>query len=379
MAVDPYPDRARRLGAVAGLVPAGAAVVLLAILGASPSREAAAWLGGITVVAIVDGWLIGPRLTGSFPSDLRPAVVYAVVGSLAYLVAGTTISIVAGPVIGDDIAGGLAWRVAGQLAYGALYLPFVTGVLTPFGLLWVIVVHGFRRHAGHSLGPAVSPAARTVPFGMHRDPRRLGVLAAVLIAAYGLFVAVLPYLLYDEPRSPWAAYRPVALFILFAIPAAIALIGALTRQRSLLVAAGLVCLLQSYVSFSLVTLGFMVPALLLLTLGGGGAWPAVARETRRSVAAAVVVIVVTLGAWVATLGMTEEVCWSATRAPDGGLTYERVRVADVMTVPPGGFASGCDGGTLTAEGMGVGAVLAVGAVSIAAASTWARRDAIEPA
>lgn len=210
-------------------------------------------------------------------------------------------------------------------------------------------------------------------------PRRGGIFAAVMIVAYGGFVAVLPLVLYHEPRPPWAIDRPVALFILFSVPGAFALIGAMTRRRSLLVAAGVVCLLQSYVSFSLVTLGFMVPAIRLLTLGGGERWPAAVSETRRSLTVAIVVVGLTLGAWLATLGLTEEVCWSATRGPDGGVTYERIPMSNVMTVPPGSLAGGCDGGSLTPEGMGIGGLLAIGAIALAATSARGLRDNIEPA
>ena len=65
-------------------------------------------------------------------------------------------------------------------------------------------------------------------------------------------------------------------------------------------------------------------------------------------------------------------CWTSTANPDGSLTYERVPVSDVMTVLPGQSASGCDGGTLTVEGMGVGAVLVIGAIARSVGSTSLR-------
>lgn len=208
------------------------------------------------------------------------------------------------------------------------------------------------------------------------DPRRMGRFAVVLIIALALFVAVLPLLIYREPRAPWWMDRPVALVVLFTVPAWVGAIGTIRRRPSLLVTAGVICLAQACVSFSLVTIGFVVPAILLIVVGAGPRSGGATREPRRAYAASAAVIVLTVAAWVATLGMTEEVCWTSTANPDGSLTYERVAVTDIMTVRPGAAASGCDGGTLTAEGMGVGAVLAIGAVAMAAGSTWSRRAAV---
>ncbi len=380
MTPNPAGPRARRIGALAGLAPAAAALLVLISLGASRSGDGVSWLAGIAVVAVGAGWLLGPRVTGSFPSDLRTAAAYALAGSIAYLLIGTAMSVSAGPAIEGGALSSLTGRVAGQLVYGLLYTPFLVGVLTPFGLGWVAAVRVIRRVFAIP-SPAPARAARVTRgrgVGSRVDPRRLGLFAAVLIVAFGLFVAVLPLLLYDDPRSPWWAYRPVALFALFSVPAAIAVIGTIWRRPSLLVTAGVICLAQAYVSFSLVTVGFLVPAILLVVLGVGGHGPDTKPEPRRAHVAAVAVIALTVAAWVATLGMTEEVCWTSTAGPDGSLRYERVAVSDVMTVLPGQSASGCDGGTLTVEGMGVGAVLAIGAIAIASAAAWAPRDDVRP-
>jgi hypothetical protein len=194
-----------------------------------------------------------------------------------------------------------------------------------------------------------------------------------LILAFGLFVVVLPLLIYHDRRPPWSMYRPVALFVLFSVPACISVIGAVRRRPALLVAAGVISLAQAYVSFSLVTIGFVVPALLLLVLGAGRRRPDSPSVPRRAYAASTVVIALTFAAWGAVLGMTEEVCWTSRANPDGSLTYERVPAANTMAVLPGQSASGCDGGTLTIEGMGIGGVLAIGAVAVAAGSSWTSR------
>lgn len=374
MTPDPADPYARRIGALAGVAPAAAALLVLVILGASPSRDSVSWLAGILIVALGAGWLIAPRFTGSFPSDLWTAAAYALVGSVAYLLVGTAISVWAGPAIEGGLVSGLAGRVAGQLVYGLLYLPLLIGVLTPFGLVWVVAVRVIRGRTGIPPPATAARADRGLRFGRGLNRGRMGLFAAVLIVAFGLLVAVLPLLLYDEPRSPWWVYRPVALFGLFSVPAAIAVIGTISRRPTLLVAAGAICLAQAYVSFSLVTIGFLVPAILLLVLGAGGRSPDAPPEPRRAYAASAAVFALTIAAWVGTLGLTEEVCWTSTANLDGSLHYERVPVSDTMTVLPGQSTSGCDGGTLTVEGMGIGGVLAIGAVAIAAASAWSHRE-----
>jgi hypothetical protein len=210
--------------------------------------------------------------------------------------------------------------------------------------------------------------------GERRSAHRLGLVAAAMIVTYGVFVAVLPLLIYHEPRPPWSIYRPVALIVLFSIPATVAVIGVLRSRRSLILSAGIVCLLQSVVAFSGVTFGFAIPGILLLALAGRARRSQASRETRVSALAAIGVVALTLGAWVATLGLTEEVCWTSTTNPDQSLAYERVPITSTLTVGPGHAASGCDSGELTLEGMGVGAALAIGVVAMASASAWRVRD-----
>ncbi|MBI3749478.1 MAG: hypothetical protein HY262_11635 [Chloroflexi bacterium] len=374
----PVPN-GRRIGALAGVAPAGAAVLVLLLLGASPTAGSLSWLAGIVVVAVGAGWLIGPRVSGSFPTDLWSAVSFAAVGTVVYLLVGTAISVSSAPEVEGNGLPGIAARLVGRLLYGLLYSPLLVGVLTPFGLAWVVAVRALRRIGGVPAPGMRAPSARGRTIGGGIDPRRMGWFAAILILAFGLFVAVLPLVIYDEPRSPWAIYRPVALFVLFSVPAWIAAIGTTRRRPSLLVAAGVICLAQAYVSFSLVAIGFVVPAILLFMVGAHQPSAAATREPRRSYAIAAITIALTFSAWVATLGMTEEVCWTSKANPDGTLRYERVPVTDVMTVEPGAVASGCDGGALTLEGMGVGGVLAIGAVAIAAASSWTRYNKVAPA
>ena len=294
MTPSPARDHVRRIGALAGLAPALAAIAVLIVLGASPTGDAILWFAGITVVAIGIGWLIGPRVTSSFPSDLSTAVAYALAGSLVYLLVGATISIWAGPAIVGDRLPGLVVRVAGQLAYGMLYVPFLAIGLTPFGLVWVVAVRALRQRAGI---PAAGTAARVANgrrFARSASTGRLGWFAAALIVAFGLFVAVLPLLLYHEPRSPWSALpprRPVRPVLRSRRDRC----GRHDRAAAIaLIAAGVVCLLQASVSFSRVTFGFLVPAVLLLALGIGDRGPATPPEPRRAYAVSAAVVALTV-------------------------------------------------------------------------------------
>src|SRR6185436_12118629 len=101
---------------------------------------------------------------------------------------------------------------------------------------------------------------------------------------------------------------PVRLAVLFLLPAAVAAIGATRRSRPILVAAGALCLAQSFVAFSGVTIPFVVPAFLLLALGvrNDGTGP-----SRRAKVGGVVVVLLGFAMWVAPFTLTETVCWVA--------------------------------------------------------------------
>jgi len=197
------------------------------------------------------------------------------------------------------------------------------------------------------------------------DPSRMVHLAALLIGLYAVFVATVPLLIYDEIRPPWALSRPIALVVLFAVPALLAVIGARTNVRAFVVVGGVLCLLQSAISFSGITIGFIVPALMLLVAGTSERWPDSRGNDPPSMVAGVASLGLVVGAWIAFLTLTEEVCWYASRAADGSLVFHRTAVTEVMMVPPDQVAGGCDGGTLTFEALAVGAILAIGAVAIA--------------
>jgi hypothetical protein len=77
--------------------------------------------------------------------------------------------------------------------------------------------------------------------------------------------------------------------------------------------------------------------------------------------------------------MTETICWLARTGADGAVVYTRIPVTDTFTLDSGDLASGCDGGDLTVQGVGLAAVLGIGAVAIAAlASTGSSTSETAP-
>jgi hypothetical protein len=207
----------------------------------------------------------------------------------------------------------------------------------------------------------------------------MALVGAALILGYGLFVAMIPVIQDRGPTPPWSAYRPIALFGLFAVPAVVAAIGAVRRVRPLLIVAGVVCLLQAYIAFSGITIGFVVPAIVLLWLAGAGPWSTDEVPPSRSVLlTGIAVIGLTVAAWVSLFALTEPRCWAGVQAADGTITVVEVPATDAMLygpteIPPGG--AGCGSAELTVQGMGVSAVLAIGAVALAATAAFTRRGA----
>jgi hypothetical protein len=332
----------RKLGAIAGLAPS-AMFAILSIL-----------LSGLAV-----------------RSDLFALVVYSLLAGIVYVVVGG-VNGAWSDSPGADI-GARITRFLSQSAYGLLYLPFWSVFVTPFAFAWLVAVRVLQRSAGLVTTPS-SCSRRASPPALG-SPRRLALACAAVILAYALFVALLPFILYDDPTPPWWWYRPVALFGLLGVPAALTTIGAVRGIRPLLIAAGVLCLMQAYIAFSGVTIGFIVPGLLLLVLGAGDSSrdPLRARPSTRL--AGVSAIVLTVGAWVSVFALTEPRCYVITKSTDGTLVTTEVPATNLMTSGPvqiPGEGSGCSSGELTIQGIGVSAVLAIGAIAIAAGAPTAR-------
>jgi hypothetical protein len=200
-----------------------------------------------------------------------------------------------------------------------------------------------------------------------RDPRRLGLAAAAIIAGYTLVVAAISASAAAtvELRPPELVPAPIRLALLFLLPAAVAAIGATRRSRPILLAAGVLCLAQSFIAFSGVTIPFVVPAVLLLALG---ARSDSTRSSRRARVGGVVVVMLGFAMWVAPFSMTETTCWVVETAADGTLNSRQVPVTETQTLGATEVGAGCDGGTVTTQGVALAAVFWIGAVTVA---TWA--------
>jgi hypothetical protein len=195
--------------------------------------------------------------------------------------------------------------------------------------------------------------------------RRLGLAGAAIIAGYALVLAANSANATATAglRPPETVPAPIRLALLFLLPAVIAAIGAMRRSRPILVAAGVLCLAQSFVAFSGVTIPFLVPAILLLALGArdDGTGPSL-----RTKVGGVVVVLLGFAMWVAPFTLTETVCWVAETGADGTIVVRQVPETVTQSLGSTEVGAGCDGGAVTAEGVALGAVLWIGAVAVAA-------------
>lgn len=220
-----------------------------------------------------------------------------------------------------------------------------------------------------------------------------------------------------EPAPPDVVPRALASATLLGAPGLLGWIGAWTSRRVVLAAAGVLCLFQSAISFSGATLIYLMPAVILLraAMAGSDVSPRKPIRMGRVVIAAVLsvplalmmilsvgllgvllavliaglaagrdsenggpaltpsdalrglsLVILVIAAWAATLALTETACWIATAAGDGGLAWERIAPTDTLELGDGIVASTCAGGTPTAPGVVVAAVLLVGALAVAA-------------
>jgi hypothetical protein len=246
--------------------------------------------------------------------------------------------------------------------------------------------------------------------------RRLAGIAGASVIAFAVAIWLLAGR-GDGSEPPDLISRALASAVLLGAPGLIGLIGAATGRRTVLIAAGVTCLFQSLISFSGVTLIYLVPAILFLrsasdrgatassepirplrvVLAAVAAVPialvvivntgllgvvllalvaGLAASTRRGASglaltggeaargAAIVLLVV--GAWAATLVLAETVCWTAHRAPGGGVTWERIPPTNTITLAQGDVSGGCAGGTTTPLGAVVAGGLLLLAVGVAA-------------
>lgn len=265
--------------------------------------------------------------------------------------------------------------------------------------------------------------------------RGLGLVAAGITGGCALALAAISAAASDGFSPPEEVPRPLVLAVLFATPAAIGAIGALSGRRVLLVVAGMLCLFQSVLAFSGVTLIFLVPSVVFFyaalkpnqapapTAPVRPPWVRLARfmaviavcvpltlfiVSRLGVFVLLVLVLaivlafgvdakrggerpqlrlrdallglavtgLVVGALFALFSTTETTCWSARSTPSG-LVYDRtpVNMASGEIGPVGGdtgvVASGCDGGQFTLEGAALAGVLLGGAIGLAGLSAVA--------
>jgi hypothetical protein len=221
-----------------------------------------------------------------------------------------------------------------------------------------------------------------------------------------------------ELGAPPAIPTLVVFSVLYGTPGVVGVIGGLSGRRILMVAAGVAYVFFSPLSFAGVTLMFLLPSILLfraavsprravptrplrpgrlllavvicapialwlvLHLGivaillpgilgglaqGFGRATEAPRLTRADALLGICLIGLLVGALFAELALTETVCWVAYGAPSRPV-YRPVPATDADVSPVGGpdgsFASGCNSGQPSPQGVGVAGVLDIGAVAL---------------
>jgi hypothetical protein len=273
---------------------------------------------------------------------------------------------------------------------------YTTGVLV--GTTWLdlstmAAIHGTLNALGFAVPATVAwmldrraRVAADSPNGARpvRDLRRPGLGAAAIIAAYALVVGAISAGVGGlAGGGDFAAQetvpRPLLLVGLCMVPGVLAVIGTVRRSGSVLIAGGLLCLAQAFISF--VALPFAVVGFVLLALGAEALG---VKASWRGALGGIFVVVLGIAAWVAPFALTETSCWVARTGADGAVVYERTPVPqdaggasgggeEQIQLNPGDLASGCDSGEMTLEGAGLAAVFGIGALALAALASMTPR------
>jgi hypothetical protein len=203
---------------------------------------------------------------------------------------------------------------------------------------------------------------------MNARRRRLGFVLAVAIAGLAVAIAALPLLQSGRPgelTGPSIVPRPLFIALLLGLPAGVAAIAALRGSRPMFVAAGVLCLFESLIAFSGVTLGLLLPGFLLIALGVTHSSTEPQLVPRRAWFAGMLVVGLGIAAWIAPFATTQEVCWIARPGPYGEPVYTIIPNTDTLTAGLGDLGSGCDSGAFTLEGLLLAGVLGIGALAFA--------------
>ena len=201
---------------------------------------------------------------------------------------------------------------------------------------------------------------------------RLGSLTQLIFAVLLGAVPLISGLANATP-TPDIVPRGLVIWALFSLPGLVGLVALREQRPALLLASGAASVLGSFLAFSLVTLIFLVPATLLVIAG-------LRLEGRRFVAGdraisvgglvqvgiAVGVFVLIVGAGISALLTMNSGCWTTYRTPTGVRTELAPYSTGEMTVPEGAESSGCTNGLLSARGVGLGGILGLSALALAA-------------
>jgi len=258
---------------------------------------------------------------------------------------------------------------------------------------------------------------------------RLTWIASGAVVAFSVAIWIIAHNQDPGLQPPDPVPTPLAAAVLLALPGLIGLIGALTGRRSVVVAAGILCLFESVIAFSGVTLVYLVPAIAFLRASTVSSQPSVRRPIRPlrllvalvlgipialvlvlnlgvlavlalalvaglaasrgqpqaamnvsgiEAARGLAIVLTGIGAWAAVLALTEATCWIARTATGGGLIWEQIPFANSVTMGPGDVASSCSSGVPTPSGLAIAALLLVVALVFAAAPIRGQRAGRAP-
>jgi hypothetical protein len=202
----------------------------------------------------------------------------------------------------------------------------------------------------------------------------VGRLASATQLIFAALLGSVPFLsgLANSVTTPDIVPRGLVIWALFSLPGLVGLIAVRERRPALLLAAGAASGFGSIIAFSGVTLIFLVPATMFVTAGLRlGARRFVAGDTAISIGTlaqiglAIGVLVLIVGSGISALLTTESGCWTTYRTPTGVRTEPGPYSTGEMVIPEGAESSGCTNGLLSARGVGLGALLGLGALALA--------------
>ena len=199
---------------------------------------------------------------------------------------------------------------------------------------------------------------------------RLGALAQILLAGIVSIVSAIA-----GSNELGFVPRPLVLFLIFGLPGTVALVAIRSQRGSVVLAAAIAAMLGAGISFSGVTLMFVIPAVLMVV----GAMVMFDAERERAESWVVgagrflLCLALLLGAGWSALVITDQRCWTWHDTP-GGVVMEPAPVpTGEMTVPDDSSGYGCSTGTISARGVGLATLLGSGAIALAWSADRRRR------